>query len=194
MKITDVFKFYQDYIKPLYAEIEAKRNQIPVELLFETYASFDHLKRFYLNEEDEKESSLKALSHLKRGVLDAFKLKLKYFNESIDAFLSLKIDFELIDNGNFIIEFHKNREEIYKIAKEARLNEGRKNIDEAFEKWYEVSVKIDIFEERYLNRLDTVEWAKKKTFKWLNRDSIRGFTMGIISGILSSVFVWWFTN
>ena len=78
MQIKDVFEFYQKYTKPIYAEIEAKRNQIPVELLFETYASFDHLKRYYLNEDSEKESSFKALSHLKRGILDAFKLKLKY--------------------------------------------------------------------------------------------------------------------
>ena len=186
MQVQDVFKFYQEYIKPIYSEIEAKRNQLPIELLFETYASFDHLKRFYLNEENEYESSTKALSHLKRGVLDAFKLKLKYFNEDLERFLSLKIDFELIDNGEFIKKFHKERNEIYKIAKLARLNESKKDIDEAFKKWYEVSIKIDEFEEKYLNRLDTVEWAKKKTFSWINKDSIRGF----IIGILSSLVVW----
>jgi len=190
MQIKDIFTFYQEYIKPIYAEIEAKRNQIPVELLFETYASFDHLKRFYLDGENEEESSKKALSHLKRGVLDAFKLKLKYFNEDIENFLSLKIDFELIDNGNFIQEFHKKRNKIYKIAKEARLNESKKNTDEAFEKWYEVSIELDKFEEEYLSRLDTVEWAKKKTFSWLNKDSIKGF----IIGILSSLFVWGITQ
>ncbi|SFO86773.1 hypothetical protein SAMN05216234_10115 [Hydrogenimonas thermophila] len=47
MQIKDVFEFYQEYIKPTYAEIESKRNQISIELLFETYESFDHLKRFY---------------------------------------------------------------------------------------------------------------------------------------------------
>ena len=57
MQVKDVFKFYQEYIKPIYSEIEAKKNQLPIELLFETYASFDHLKRFYLNEENEHESS-----------------------------------------------------------------------------------------------------------------------------------------
>jgi len=156
MQIKDIFTFYQEYIKPIYAEIEAKRNQIPVELLFETYASFDHLKRFYLDGENEEESSKK------------------------------EIDFELIDNGNFIQEFHKKRNKIYKIAKEARLNESKKNTDEAFEKWYEVSIELDKFEEEYLSRLDTVECAKKKTFSWLNKDSIKGF----IIGILSSLFVW----
>ena len=186
VQVKDVFEFYQEYIKPIYSEIEAKRNQLPIELLFETYASFDHLKRFYLNEENEYESSTKALSHLKGGVLDAFKLKLKYFNEDLESFLSSKINFGLIDNGEFIKNFHKERNEIYKIAKLARLNESKKDIDEAFKKWYEVSIKIDEFEEKYLNRLDTVEWAKKKTFSWINKDSIRGF----IIGILSSLVVW----
>ena len=119
-------------------------------------------------------------------MLDAFKLKLKYFNEDLERFLSLKIDFELIDNGKFIKSFHKEKNEIYKIAKDARLNETKKNIDAAFKKWYEVSTKIDEFEENYLNRLDEVEWAKKKTFSWINKDSIRGF----IIGILSSLTVW----
>ena len=190
MQIKDVFEFYQKYTKPIYAEIEAKRNQIPVELLFETYASFDHLKRYYLNEDSEKESSFKALSHLKRGILDAFKLKLKYFHDDLEKFLSLKIDFELIDNGAFIKNFHKERNEIYKIAKVARLNESKKDIDEAFEKWYEVSVKIDEFEEKYFNKLDKIEWAKKKTFSWINKDSIRGFIIGIIS----SLVVWLITK
>jgi len=190
MQIKDVFKFYQEYVKPIYAEIEAKRNQIPIELLFETYASFDHLKRFYLDQESENESSLKALSHLKRGVLDAFKLKLKYFNEDVENFLSLKMDFELIDNGGFIRGFHKKRSEIYKIAKEARLNESKKDINEAFERWYEVSIQLDEFEDKYLNRVESIEWAKKKTFSWVNKDSIRGFVIGM----LSSIIVWMITS
>ena len=45
MNIKEIFEFYEQYVKPIYSEIEAKRNNIPVELLFETYAAFDHLKR-----------------------------------------------------------------------------------------------------------------------------------------------------
>ncbi len=56
MKLLEVYKFYYEYIKPIYAEIEPKRNNVSVELLFETYAEFDHLKRYYLKEETEQEA------------------------------------------------------------------------------------------------------------------------------------------
>jgi len=100
MQVTDVYRFYAEYAKPIYCEIEARNNTIPVELLFEIHAAFDHLKRFYIGEEEEDLAAKKALSHLKRGMLDAFKLKLKYFNSEIEALLKSKVDFELIDNGN----------------------------------------------------------------------------------------------
>ena len=193
MTIKEVFEFYQEYIKRIYSEIEAKRNDIPVELLFETYASFDHIKRFYLDEEDEQTASIKALSHLKRGVLDAFKLKLKYFNQDVEEFQKHKADFDLIDNGSFISEFYKKKNEIYKIAKEARLTESKSSKEDAFEKWFEVSLKIDDFEDKFLNNLEKIEWAKQKTFKWLNKDSFRGFAVGIVSGVLSSLVVYWIT-
>lgn len=35
----DVFVFYRDYVKPLYCEIEARDNTLPVELLFEIHAA-----------------------------------------------------------------------------------------------------------------------------------------------------------
>jgi hypothetical protein len=45
MTENQVYAFYQEFVKPIYSEIEARWNNIPVKLLFETYAAFDHLKR-----------------------------------------------------------------------------------------------------------------------------------------------------
>jgi hypothetical protein len=135
MKIKEVYLFYQDFVKPIYSEIEAKDNKIPIELLFETYASFDHIKRFYLDNEEETVSSQKAISHLKRGVLDAFKLKLKYFNGDIKTFLSLDIDYQLIDNGNFMNSFFKDKQKIISIAKKARLTESRESKEKRMTVW-----------------------------------------------------------
>lgn len=66
-KINEVFSFYNDFVKPLYSEIEAENNDLPVELLFEIHAAFDHLKRYYIGEEKEEICCSKAISHLKRG-------------------------------------------------------------------------------------------------------------------------------
>jgi hypothetical protein len=193
MNIKEVFEFYEEYVKPIYSEIEAKRNNIPVELLFETYAAFDHIKRFYLNAEDENEALSKAIGHLKRGILDAFKLKLKYFNQDIEEFNKYSNSVELIDNGKFISDFIKEKNEIFALAKDARLTESIKSKENAFEIWFQVSVKIDKFEHKYLNQLDKIDWANKKQFQWINKDMIRGVLIGIISSIIASI-LWSFFN
>ena len=193
MTIKEVFEFYEQYVKPIYSEIEAKRNNIPVELLFETYAAFDHLKRFYIDNQEENIASLKAVSHLKRGILDAFKLKLKYFNQDLEDFQTYRDSLELIDNGDFLSRFIKEKNLIFLLAKEARVTESKTSKEEAFEIWFEVSLKIDTFEKDYLNQLEKIEWAKKKQFKWLNKDTIKGFIIGVASGLITSV-LWSLVN
>lgn len=193
MNIKEIFEFYEQYIKPIYSEIEAKRNNIPVELLFETYAAFDHLKRFYIDNEEESIATLKAISHLKRGILDAFKLKLKYFNQDLEDFIKYQDSLELVDNSNFLSGFLKDKNNIFKLGKEARLVESKISKEEAFEKWFEVSLKIDDFEEKYFNQLEKVEWAKKKQFRFLNQDTTKGFFIGIVSSIVASL-IWSMIN
>ncbi|MBB5022851.1 hypothetical protein [Desulfurispira natronophila] len=183
MKIKDVYRFYQDYIKPIYSEIEARQNDIPVELLFETYASFDHIKRYYLDGEDEHTASIKAISHLKRGVLDAFKLKLKYFNQDTEHFLGKKADLHLIDNGDFVVNFFRDKQKIIDLAKSARLTESKVDKESAFEYWYDTSLMIDEFERKYFAQQHKIEWAKKRTFRWVNMDTARGFAVGVASSL-----------
>lgn len=189
MNERDVYSFYQGFVKPIYSEIEARWNDIPVELLFESYAAFDHLKRFHLGEGDEVESCAKALSHLKRGVLDAFKLKLKYFNNDVEKFLNSKVDFQLIDNGQYISGFYRDRSEIIKVAKQARLTESKEGKEQAFEGWFDVSQRINEFEKKYFSRVYEVQWAKNKTVNLVNKDSLRGFLIGVLSGLISTLLI-----
>jgi len=192
MNIKEVLQFYQNFVKPIYSEIEAKDNKIPIELLFETYASFDHIKRFYIDNEDETISSLKAISHLKRGVLDAFKLKLKYFNNDVKQFLNNNIDLQLIDNGSFISSFYKDKQDIINLAKNARLTESKESKENAFEYWFDVSIKINEFEVKYFSQIHKIDWAKKKTFEWFNKDTIKGLIIGSISSFIISFLFWYF--
>jgi len=74
---------------------------LPVELLFEIHSAFDHLKRIHVDNDPEAKCAEKAFSHLKRGLLDAFKLKLMYHNKDYEKLLKLKTDLRLIDNGKF---------------------------------------------------------------------------------------------
>ena len=184
MTEKDVYLFYNEKVKILYSEIEARNNSLPVELLFEIHSAFDHLKRIHVDGEPEASCAEKAFSHLKRGLLDAFKLKLMYHNKDYSKILNLKADLRLIDNGNFLPSLLYKRKAIIDIAKTARFFEGKKNIEEAFEKWYEVSDLIDQFEKEFFNS-SKIQWAKKISFFHFSIT----FIVGIITGVIASVIV-----
>jgi len=97
MTEKDVYLFYNEKVKILYSEIEARNNSLPVELLFEIHSAFDHLKRIHVDNEQEDQCAEKAFSHLKRGLLDAFKLKLMYHNKDYEKLLKLRADLQLLD-------------------------------------------------------------------------------------------------
>ena len=184
MTEKEVYSFYNEKVKILYSEIEARNNTLPVELLFEIHSAFDHLKRFHVDGETEERCAEKAFSHLKRGLLDAFKLKLKYHNQDYLKLMRMKSDMRIIDNGEFLPQLIKKRKEIVNFAKEARLHEGKKEIEDAFEKWYKSSELIDQFENDFFES-PKIQWAKKLGI--FHR--IWKFIVGIIIGIICSAIV-----
>ena len=184
MTELDVYKFYNEKVKIIYSEIEARKNVLPIELLFEIHSAFDHLKRIHVDGDSTDEQSNKAYSHLKRGCLDAFKLKLKFFNDDQKKVFGKKADLRIIDNGKFITDFISERNKIISCAKDARIMEGQKNIDAAFEKWYSVSTMIDAFEQKFIDA-EKIHWAEKQSFF---RFGIT-FIIGVVTGVLGSVIV-----
>lgn len=184
MTEQDVYNFYANTVKVVYSEIEAKNNTLPVELLFEINSAFDHLKRIHVDGEDENLQANKACSHLKRGCLDAFKLKLKYFNVDVAKIYNNKADLRIIDNGSFLSEFINKKAEIFKVAKSARLNETKENTEYALKDWSAVSTMIDSFEEEFFN-MSKLHWAEKQSFFHFNVN----FWLGVLAGIISSVIV-----
>jgi len=187
MTEKDVYLFYNEKVKILYSEIEARNNTLPVELLFEIHSAFDHLKRIHIDNEPETSCAEKAFSHLKRGLLDAFKLKLMYHNKEYEKLLKLKTDLRLLDNGDFLPLLLSKRKAIIDIAKKARLFEGKRDIDGAFEKWYEASNLIDQFENEFFDS-SKIQWAKNLSF--LNFSL--SFVVGIITGVIGSAIVQFF--
>ena len=183
MTEKDVYSFYNEKVKILYSEIEARENTLPVELLFEIHSAFDHLKRFHVDGEAENTCAEKAFSHLKRGLLDAFKLKLKYHNKDYQKLFKMNADLHLIDNGKFWPSLLSKRTSIVALAKEARLHEGKNNIEEAFDKWYQVSAFIDQIESEYFES-PKIQWAKKLGFFHRFGKIIIAFIIGLISSAI----------
>lgn len=193
LSVKDVFTFYTDKFKPLYSETEARDNIIPVEILFEIHASFDHLKRFYVDKEEELSCCRQARGHLKRAVLDMYKLKLKQFNSDFKSFQKniQPSVLRIVDNGNFYPAMNQDRKEIIKIATEARKNESNKDKENAYANWSEVSVKINRFEENYFN-CKGIDWAatvvKKMSFKKILANVVWTIIVGISCTCIGVVF------
>lgn len=181
MTEQEVYQFYNEIVKIAYSEIEARKNIIPVELLFEIHSAFDHLKRFHLGEEEETAASTKAYSHLKRGVLDAYKLKLKYFNEDYEKYFKKNPELRIIDSGRFYPRALKLKKEIVSSAKVARITESKKENDVAFENWYKTSLLIDEFEDEFFD-VEKLSWSKKQGYFQFGFN----FLIGIIAGVIAS--------
>ena len=191
MTEREVYEFYNERVKVAYSEIEARNNKLPIELLFEIHSALDHLKRFHLNEDSEEEACGKAYSHLKRGVLDAYKLKLKYFNDEYSKLFKNNTELKIIDSGKFLPEALSLYKNIISSAKDARISESQKDINKAFESWYTVSVLIDEFEERYFDS-EKLTWAKKQGMFQLGTNFIIGVITGVIASGIFAFIMWLF--
>jgi hypothetical protein len=182
---SEVFQFYSKYVKLLYCDVQAT-NVLPVEVLFELNAAFDHTSRHWVYGESEADVVKKVYSHLKRSCLDIFKLRVK---ETVEHHSELrKIDLSIIDNGKFEIKMRDLIHEIREGAKAARHQEGYTANDAdgfvaAFDHWepvYENCVHFD----RDFYRCKHVDWAKKKGFKI----SLKKFILGVITAGLVGAF------
>jgi len=190
----DLFRFYNKPLKPLYSEIQAKTGELPIELLIEVQAAFDHLRRRYTDNQSIEECVDKAYGHLKRGALDALKLKLKNYNKTY-MLLTSKPYISLVDNGAFLKKLHLNKTEIYNKAKEARLNESILSLD----KWYDVSFLIDTFYHDCSVAKKSISWAKciyyrNFAFLYLLPSVIIGLIATILSNFYIKAFLVKFTN
>ncbi len=149
MTEKDVYIFYNERVKVAYSEIEARGNALPIELLFEINSAFDHLKRYHVDGQSEEEAAQKAYAHLKRGVLDAYKIKLKYFNEEYQKLFSDSENKCKNNDTECIHNAIRDRKKISELATKARLSEGSDDVSDAFDGWYAVSIQIDEFEKKY---------------------------------------------
>ncbi|MBN8644148.1 MAG: hypothetical protein J0L61_02780 [Planctomycetes bacterium] len=191
----ELFKFYYSDVKPLYSSVQIS-NALPVEVLFELNAAFDHVSRHWEYAESEADCVRKAYSHLKRSCLDIFKLMVK---ETTDQYRELRsVDTSILDNGDFdrgVIELY---EKIRTGAIEARRLESSaaakaEGIDSIFERWRVVFQDCVEFRKNYYLH-GKIEWARRKQRRrrWLL--VARDFLIGFVAGAASSALVWWFTK
>lgn len=180
---------YYDRYKPLYSRIQTF-NEMPVELVFEVAAVWDHLSRHWRFGESESSCIDKASRHIKRAVFDAYKLLLK---QAVDEYDELKrLDTSLIDNGKFDEQLRLLMSEIRADSVAARDSEGdtagTDGWNMAFSTWGAVYQKIERFhKDFYLN--PSVEWARRKTSAFTWRMRAEGFVIGVVASLLAGALL-----
>lgn len=188
--IPELFEFYYKDFKPLYCFIQS-RNELPVELLFEINAAFDHLSRKWHYSQNEQDVVHAASAHLKRGCFDVFKIAVR---ETVDRYNQLckNIDTSIIDNGDFDKKMHLLIANIRNTSVEARKKEGDSRDpvqwNEAYELWKPVFENCIEFEKNYyLN--PKIEWAKHKQ-RWKNwRIRVEGFIVGVLASLIAGIIL-----
>ena len=177
----ELFEFYYERVKPLYNAIQLT-NTLPTETLFEINAAFDHLSRAWRFGETEEAVVDRAAAHLKRSVLDIFKILVR---NSVTQYQELtKTDISVIDNGKFERELRNLHQEIKRLAKNARKNEGDPQQD-PFELW------LSVFEpcvqlEREFYESDKWLWAKQRDRAGFWRQQWQGVVVGVLSSLLAA--------
>lgn len=190
--LSELFELYYARYKPIYNEIQTY-NEMPIEMLFELAAAWDHVSRHWHYNEAENEAVEKAAGHLKRAVFDANKLILKFTVDEYQSFRNKPIDTTLIDNGGFERDMLLLLEEIRKEATEARLEEGKANNgwDAAFLAWDRVHQKCVALKEDYIFS-SKVDWAERKTTQFSWRRRAEGFVIGVLASSAVGAIFWFF--
>ena len=78
---------------------------------------------------------------------------------------------------------------IIECAKDARIGEGNNDGEVAFEKWYETSILIDEFEDKYFDS-EKIVWAKNQGGFQFRANFITGVVTGIIASAIFSFIMW----
>ena len=178
MTEKELFDFFQYKVKAEYAEHRASTDGIATEYLVEVAAEFEHLTRKH----NDQECINKAYGHLKRALLDLWKIKLQRAKEYIKEIK--KVDVSIIDNGDFKKSLLTLERELKVKAKEARLTEKKELKEGSFEKWEEVSVLIDRLEEEFYLSCK-IGWAKKKSFFKFFCYAVVSILLALISSYLT---------
>lgn len=128
-KITSLYTFYNEVIRPLISEIEARKEVFPAPLFNEIRAFNDHVARCYLSGMTEvkvNEELKKAEGHINRITLDCFKYLDVFLYEKVKRFehSTRYIDISLLDNGEFYPSFCRLQKEAVKNVREAKKKEA----------------------------------------------------------------------
>ena len=164
VKSTELFNQYNQVIKPLIAEIEARSEAMPQPLFNEIRAFTDHIARCYfpdITNEKLDDELQKAGRHVVRITLDCFKCLNILLFKKVEEFerQTKNVDLKVLDNGEFYPKYKKLKRDAAETVKQAKLAESKdstealKLYDAAYNKYVEL-------EDLLKGSAENVKWAR----------------------------------
>ena len=178
-KITELYATYLNVIQPLMLELEILDNAFPVEILNEIRATFSHLAKFSLsdNENIQSKNLTKAEGHIKRAILDCYKYLCAAYADQVMLFdyRYRNVDLSLIEDGKFLDRLVKTERTAKEHIREARRtdleidSDDPEHTDNAYALYEYAYLKyVDLY--NLLEGVtDKTERLKRKTIKDANR-------------------------
>lgn len=153
-KVATLYASYNEVIRPLISEIEARQESFPTPLFNEIRAFNDHIARCYLQKISKEKIVAelnKAEGHITRITLDCFKYLDVFLYEKILSFdkRTRNIDLTVLDNGQFFPVFSKLKKDTVISVRKAKQMESLdvyKSLDLyqlAYNQYCELEDKID---------------------------------------------------
>ena len=194
-KLIPLYATYNEVIKPLIAEIEARFEAFPISIFNEIRAFNDHVSRCYQKPDNEEwidEQIKKAKGHIERIVLDCYKyLNVLLYDLTIKKFDKTykRVDLSTINNGEFLNKHRELTREIIQKLKEAKLKETQEDKSESISIYQHVHNKYTELEELIDVNCRNLFWARGKFYRNLSLRFLGWLLSAIISGIISSSFI-----
>jgi hypothetical protein len=182
----ELFAFYNTHVKFLYSLVQCE-GALPVELLFEINAAFDHLSRHWVYEESEEEAVGKSFGHLKRCCLDVFKINVREARRQYDELR--KLDTSVIDNGEFDKKLNALFSKISDGAVEARSLEGKGDTSGIFGCWYSVLTDCLRLDREFFHH-PAVDWNKGQWWHKRWELSLVTLILAFVAGSMISIAVY----
>lgn len=165
-RIENLYTTYNNTIKLLIADIEAKYEKFPIELFNEIRALHDHIARCYipdLKPETIKNEIAKAEGHIWRIILDCYKYLNIHLSDYVKNFekRTKRVDLFVVDNGQFYVTYKKLHNEAISSVREAKKIEGidktksLKRYEDAYNQYTELYDHIN-------SKMSDINWAKRK--------------------------------
>jgi hypothetical protein len=192
-----LYETYNNVIKPLIAEIEARFERFPTSLFNEIRAFNDHASRCYLNPDDKNLIEIqasKAKGHIERIVLDCYKYLNVHLYDSVIKKFDRKykgVDLSTINNGDFQIYQKALTKDITLKLKEAKLLETLEDKSKSINMYQYVHNKYTELEDLFDENCRNLFWARSRYYSNRIIKFFGWFIAAIVSGIISSSFIPW---